>query len=80
MRKPGTLDFLIEHRLIQFVIGCVLLTGSVIGVMTWQPDPPELPYATFTGAFGMPIYIAGAVLGFVMAAWAWWWAYRSARL
>ncbi|RTL42954.1 MAG: hypothetical protein EKK53_11165 [Burkholderiales bacterium] len=71
MNPPSTLAFVLRFYGFSFVGGLAVLALSIVGLVNFTPDPPELPYESLVSMLGIWPYVIAMPLGSFMAARAW---------
>lgn len=71
MKPTSTLAFVLRFYGFSFVGGLAVLVLSIVGLVSFTPDPPELPYESLVSMLGIWPYVIAMPLATFMAVRAW---------
>lgn len=71
MKTPGTFTFVLRWYGPQFVLGTTVIILSFLGLLNFQPVPPNTATQSVPEMLGIWPYIAGLATGIIMVGYTW---------
>ena len=71
MKLPSTLAFVLRWRGLEFIGGVVALILGLLGLLTFQPDPPGLASQSLADMLGIWPYVLCMAVGVFLTVRAW---------